>query len=106
MDKNEQTTIEGFPCRKPKCKDREPFKTQQALAMHMIRVHTRAGRLGASRGGKAGAKARALSLRKQRNHASLRGHLDYCPFCGGHLAPIEIALGTMQRISHEQEASR
>ncbi len=43
---NSETTT-GFPCPKPACKDKEPFKSQQALNMHTMRVHTLAGRKGA-----------------------------------------------------------
>lgn len=136
------------------------FFTKPALAMHVMRVHTRAGQKGAkwkqhqseedrlrrkreynakmrkrfyaqgldSRGRvpKPGYKPRhretktwsperrakyEKTIRKQRkklrleirnNFTRVRGHVDYCPYCGGHIAPIEIALGTMERISEQQ----
>lgn len=47
-----EETSTGFPCKRPQCQHREPFKSEQARRMHMVRVHTRAGQLGAKLGGK------------------------------------------------------
>lgn len=44
-------TTETFRCPKPKCG--KEFNSMQALRMHRIRVHTRAGRLGARKGAQA-----------------------------------------------------
>lgn len=54
-------TTQKYRCLKPKCANREPFDSKQALRMHTIRVHTRAGQLGARKGSQT---ARTINLRR------------------------------------------